>query len=96
MRSRRGPGTPLFLRGSHRPTTPAPQSAPVSRRHCWVHHPSGQLHEGLVQHWRSPGPGRWEALVTYVDDQQRAITQWVPASHLSPGGTRPAQQERRE
>lgn len=81
MHSARGPGVPLYLRGgTHVHDFPVKQQ--VSRRHCWVRSPDGQLYEGLVLTWRREPTG-WTAHVTYLHED-RAITAWIPAEHLSP------------
>lgn len=58
-------------------------------RHVWVtplHMRS--LHPGIVLSWRQDESG-WEALVTYVEDSGRVVTEWLPAAQLKPAPTEP-------
>ncbi|MBM7520146.1 hypothetical protein [Nocardioides nitrophenolicus] len=55
-------------------------------RHVWVRLAFVPVElPGLVLHWRSTERG-WEGLVSYVDREGRAVTEWLAATSLRPIG----------
>lgn len=74
----RGTGLPLWLRGGGQPPT-----QPAQCRHCFALVDQVPT-EGLVLRWRRDPTGAWTGLVTYVDEHDAPVTQWMPAALLRP------------
>ena len=87
-RMSKGTGIPLALRGTQARADPTdrPWERPtIGRRHCWVTPTGLSRREALMLDWNRTET-TWLGLVSYLDDQSHHITEWIPASRISPAG----------